>query len=227
MQATVTLLGLTSSAATEAALCALVVVWWAFSTRRARPAPAKELKPDPFNDDAPAPFPGTQGHAESGPPDLDRGTDTEAFQAQVGRRCDLELEALCDKVLQDVEDELGGTLRRELDFDFETFQAHVVRRCDLELDALCDKVLQDLEDELGGSPAGAEARRLPTNEEPVPDLEAKVELHCDAALEGMCGNAKDANDGALDGMCVAVLKALEDECAEFGALDDSMKADRA
>jgi hypothetical protein len=58
------------------------------------------------------------------------------------------------------------------------------------------------------------------------DFEAKVELHCDTALGGACGSARDANDGALDGMCAAVLKALEEECAEFGTLDSIMQGDR-
>jgi len=108
LQATVTLLGLSGWVALETVLCALVVMWLALSTHRARPAPAKELKPDPFNDDTPAPLPKAQGHVEVGPTDLDLSIDSEAFQAQVGRRCDLELDALCDKVLQDLEDEFGG-----------------------------------------------------------------------------------------------------------------------
>jgi len=222
LQAAVTLLGLTSSAAVEAWLCFLVVMWWALSTHRARPAPAKELKTDLFNDDAPTE---AQGHVEAGPTSLDLSIDSEAFQVQVGRRCDLELDALCDKVLQDLEDGFEGTLRRDLDFDFEAFLAQVGRRCDLELDALCDKVLQHLEDELGGGPVGAQARRQPAIEEPWLDFEAEAELQCDTPLEGTCGNARDANDGALDGMCAAVLKALEDECAEFGALDDNSQGD--
>jgi hypothetical protein len=203
----------------------LLVMWWAFGVHGVPPAPTIEMKPDPFDNEASTSAPRNRGQVEAGPTDFDLGIDFEAFEAQVGRRCDLELDALCDKVLQDLEDDFEGTSKRDLDFDFEAFLAQVGRRCDLELDALCDKVLLDLEDELGGGPVCAQARRQPTIEEPWLDLEAKVELHCDTPLEGTCSNAKDANDWALDDMCAAVLEALEDECAEFGALDDNSQGD--
>jgi len=81
------------------------------------------------------------------------------------------------------------------------------------------KVMQDLEDEFGGGPVDAQATRQPASAEPGMDFEANVEFHGDRALEGMWSHANDAIDGALDGMCAAVLKELEDECRDSCALD--------
>lgn len=235
-QATVASFGLlTSSAATAAVLCTLVVTWWALvlcalsaglqvvGTVRAS-GTAKELKQDPSVDDAPAPITGEQRRAEAWPTDLDLGIDFEtfraqirhdfeAFQAQVGRRLDL--------AFQD-----PGS-------DFEAFQAQIGRRCDLELDALCEtamddqsaKVLQDLQDEFVGGP-----RCQPTNAEPRMDFEAfwaNAELHRDGVLEGMRSQGVDAIDGALDRIYAAALSALEDACGGSSALDDDAQADYA
>jgi len=218
-QVTVTFLGLTGLVATAALLCALVVTLWAFGTRGVVSAPANELKPDPFGNDSSTPLPGAQRHVQAGPIHLDLGIDFdsfrsqirhdfEAFQAQIGRRCDLTFQ--------------------DLGIDFEVFQAQIGRRCDLELDALCEsamdnlsaKFMKDLEDEFGRGPVGAQARRQPASAEPGMELEANVELLCDRALEGTCSSAFDEVDGALDCMCAAVLKALEDECRGSDALDD-------
>ena len=211
LQATMTLLRLTSLAATEAVLRLLFMMWWPFGIHVAPPAPAIELKPDPIDNEISTPSPETQRHVQAGPTDLDLDMDFEALHAQVRRRYDLELDALCGsttdhqnaKVLQDLEDEW--------------------RRCDLELDALCEstmddqsvKVFQDLDD-LGGGPVVAQT---------ATDFDANVELYCDRSLEGMRSHATDANDGALDGMCAAVLKALEDEYAGSGALDNETQGD--
>jgi len=218
LQATVTLFGLTSSAATAALLCALVVMWWTrvlCSLRAGRqvvgtlPAASKELKPDQFVNDAPTPLLGGQKRVEAGPIDLDLGSDFEAFHsqirhdvafkaAQIWRRFDLTLQDPC--------------------IDFEAFQAQIGRRCDLELDTLIqtamddqsDQVLQDLQDEFRGDPVGAQARCRPASEEPMMDFEAIVELHCNKSFEGMRSHGIDATDGALDCMYASALKALED-----------------
>lgn len=161
LQAMMTLIGLSSSAATEAVLCVLLMIWWAFRFYGASPTAPIELKPDPF--------------------------DNEASKAPAG----------IAKVPQDLEDDW--------------------RQCDLEFDALCEstmgdqnaKVLQDLE-EFGWGPVAAHT---------ASDFEANVELHCDRALESMRSHAKDADDAALDGMCAAVLKNLEDEYTGSGAMD--------
>jgi hypothetical protein len=237
-QATVAFFGLTSSAATAAVLCALVVMWWALvlcalgagrqvvGTLQAS-ATAKELKPDPFVDDVPTPIIGEQRRVEAVPTDLDLGIDFEAFQAQirhdfeafqaqVGRRFDLNFQ------------DLGS--------DFEAFQAQIGRRCDLELDALCEtamddysaKVLQDLQDEFGGGPVGAQARCQPNGAELRMDFEAfqaNAELHCDSVLEGMRSQGVDAIDGVLDRIYAAALSDLEDGCRASGALDDDAQGD--
>jgi len=189
------LLGLSSSAAAEALLCALAVMWWALGTRRARPAPAKE-KLDPFNDDAPTPLPKAQGHVEAGPTDLDLGSDSEALQAQVGRRCDLELDALCDNVLQDLEDELGGVQRHVeaslanldliIDFetcqaqirrDFETFQAQIRRRCDVTFQGPSDD---------------------------FDTFQAQIARRCDLELDALC-------ESAMNDQNTKVMQDLEEE----------------
>jgi len=214
-QATVALLGLTGIVATAALLCALVVMLLAFGTRSIPSAPAKELNPDLFDDDSSTTLPGAQRHVQAWPSHLDLGIDFEsfhsqlrhdfeAFQAEIGRRCDLTFQYL--------------------GIDFEAFQAQIGRRCDLELDALCEKnlsakVMQDLEDEFGRGPVGAQAKRQPAIAEPGMEIEANVELLCDRALEGTCSRAFDEMDGAMDCMCDAVLKALEDECGGSCALD--------
>jgi len=223
LQATLTLLGLTGLATTAAVLCALVLMWWAFGTRGAPPVSAKELKPGPFDNDTPTPFPAAQRHVEAGPTDLDLDIDFETFQAQIRHDFEalqVQIRRRCDLTFRDL-----GT-------DFEAFQAQIERQCSLELDALCEsamedqsaKVLQDLEDELEGGPVGAQAaRRQPASAEPCMDFEAfpaNFELHCDKALEGMWSHANDAIDGALDGMCVALLEALEEERRGSSALDD-------
>jgi len=218
LQATVTLFGLTSSTATAALLCALVVMCWAlelcaFSAGRqvvgTLPASSKELRPDPFVNDAPTPLLGGQKRVEAGPIDLDLGSDFEAFHsqirhdvafkaAQIWRRFDLTFQDPC--------------------IDFEAFQAQIGRRCDLELDTLIQtamddqsaQVLQDLQDEFRGDPVGAQTRSQPASEEPMMDFEANVELHCNKSLEGMRSHGIDATDGALDCMYASALKALED-----------------
>jgi hypothetical protein len=224
-QAAMTLLDLTRSAATEAIMCcSLLVMWWALGVRGAPPAL------------------GAQKHAEAGPTDLDLGIDFEAFQAQVGRRCDLQLDALCKSAMDDHSAEVPQNLEEEwrrcdLELDalcestMDDQSAEVLqdledewRRCDLELDALCEstmddqsaKVPQDLEDEFGGGPVVAQT----TSEESALDFEANVGLHCDRAIWGMRSHAKGANHGVLDGMCAAVLKALEDEYTGSGTLDN-------
>jgi len=181
LQATVILLGLTGLAAMAAVLCALVVMWWALGTCGARPPPSKELKFDPFDKCASTPLPGAQRHAEAGSIDLDLGIDFEAFQAQIGHRCDLELDALCDsamddqiaRVLQDLEDEFG--------------------------DASASAAPPPPSS--AGGPVGAQVRRQFASAEPLVDfkeLQAYVELQCDRALE------------LIDGQCAAELKTLED-----------------
>jgi len=216
-QATVTLLGLAGFLATAALLCALVVMLWAFGARRILSAPANELTPYPFDNVSSTPLTGANMHVQAGPTHLDLGIDFgffrsqirhdfEAFQAQIGRQCDLTFQHL-------------GT-------DFEGFQAQIGRRCDLELDALCEsaidnlsaKFMQDLVDEFGpdcpAGAVGAQARRQPASAEPGVEFEANAELPCGRALEGTCSRVFDEFDGALDCMCAAALRALEDECSD-------------
>jgi hypothetical protein len=223
-QATATLLGLTGFVALVALLCALVVMLWAIGTRSIPSALAEELKLDPFDKDSSTPLPRAQRHDQAGSTHLDLGIDFEsfqsqirhdfeAFQAQIGRRCDLTFQ--------------------DLSIDFEAFQAQIGRWCDLELDALCDreldamhgpstKAMQDPMDKSGRGPAGAQAESQPASAEPGAELEAELEadfeLLCGRALEGTCGHAFDEIDGALDCMCAAALRALEDECGGSRAL---------
>jgi len=209
LQALVILLGLSGSAALEAVLCALVVMWLALSTHLARTAPAKELKPDPFNDDTPAPLPKAQGHVEVGPTDLDLSIDSEAFQAQVGRRCDLELDALCDKVLQDLEDEFGGSpasaavpqsphgvQRRvearpanlDLIIDLGTCQAQIRRDFEIfqaQIGRRCDLTFQ-------GPGVDFEA------------FQAQIARQCDLELNALC-------DSAIDDQSIKAMQDLEEE----------------
>lgn len=222
LQATLTLLGLTGLATTAAVLCALVLTWWALGTRDAPPASADEVKPNPLDSGAP----GARVRAGAGPAGLDPDVDFEAFQAQIQHdfgALRVQIRRRCDLTFQD------------LGIDSADCGAQIERQCDLELDALCEsamddqsaKVLQDLEDEFEGGPVGAQAATgQPAGPEPWMDFEANVALHSDRALEGMWSHANDAVDGALDGMCAAVLKALEDECRDSNALDDVKKCCR-
>jgi len=225
-EATIALLGPTGFVATAAVLCALFAMLLAIGARGIPSALAKESKLDPLDAGASAPLARATGHVRAGPTHLGLGIDFEPFQAQmrhdfealqahIGRQCDLTF--------------------HDLGADFEAFQAKVGRRCDLELDALCAreldsmdshsaKVMQDLEAEFGRGPAGDQAGLRPTGAGPEVELEADVELLCDRALDGACSHAFDAIDGALDCMCAAALKAMEDECGGFCAMDDGRRA---
>jgi hypothetical protein len=173
LQATVTFLGLaTGLAAAAAVLCALVVMWWALGSGGASPAPAKEPKACPS--DAPAPPSGTQRHREAArPTDWDLGIDAAAFQAQIRRWCDPELDALCESddpsagVLQSLEDQFGGAPATAVPSpprpgrDFEALQKSMELHCDAVLEGMCSlaiddqcaAVLKSLEDECRGSSA--------------------------------------------------------------------------
>lgn len=225
---------LTSSAAAEAVLCSMLMVWWAFGFYSASQAPATELKPDPFDNEVSTPHPGAQTCVEARPTDLDLGIDFEAFRAQIARRCDLELDTLCDstmdgqsaRVLQDLEDEWRQCdleLDALCDSTMEDQSAKALQsledewhQCDLELDALCESAmggqsamaLQDLEDEFGVGPVVGMESGL--------DVQPNVELHGGNAREGALGHAKDTTDWSLDDLCAAVLKALEHEYRSSG-----------
>jgi len=234
-QATVALFGLASSAATAAVLCALAVMWWALvlcvlgADRQVvgtLQASAKELKPDPFVNDAPTPLLGEQKRAEAVPADLDLGIDFEAFHSQIRHEFEAfkaQIGCRSDLIFQD------------LGIDLEASQAQIGRRCDLELDALCEtamddqsvNVLQDLQDEFRGSPVGgAQARRQPASQEPRMDFEANVELHCNRSLEGMRSHGIDAIDGALGDYALEMEEALSGQAAEAWVTEArSMNAD--
>jgi hypothetical protein len=225
LQATVTFLVLVGVATAAAALCALVLILWALV---APSSPARESKLGPFDNDGSTPLQRAQKQVGARSTSLDVGIDFEAsqaqiqhvfetIQAQIGRRFDQKAQ-------------IGCRCGLGVDSDSEDFHAQIGRQCDLELNALCEsavddqsaKVMQDLEDEFGGGLVGAQARRQPASAEPMMDFEANVEFHGDRAFEGVRSHAVDAIDGALDRMCAAVLKALEDEYAAGSfALDDA------
>jgi len=115
--------------------------------------------------------------------------------------------------------------------DFEAFQASMERECDLVLSRLCDdavdgQVLRSLAEDLASQasmdkelpilPDGGPALHFEALQASDGDSEmfqADFEQHCDLTLEAMLGLA-------IDGQCDMVLKMLQDECADPGALED-------
>jgi len=114
----------------------------------------------------------------------------------------------------------------QLGLDFEAFQASMERECDLALLQLCGaavdgQVFRGLADYLAGqAPMHSEPptfydRGLQANEDDLEILQSDIEQHCDLALDSML-------DLTIDGQCDMVLKMLQDECADPGALEDEM-----
>jgi len=155
LQATVTLLGLTTElAAAAAVLCALVLMWRALGSGGAFSALAKKPKACPF--DASTPLLGTQRHVEAGTADLDLSIDVAAFQTQIMFQCDPELDALYESarydqsagVLQSPEDDFGGAPAAAVPSPpkpgpvFEALQ-NMELHCDTVLEGMCSHAIDD------------------------------------------------------------------------------------
>lgn len=195
MQVAASLIDLTGSAAAAAALCVLVVTYWAFSARRSSQPLDKELKPELVDTGAFSSLPE--------PTDVDLDLDFEGFQASVERECDSVLSRLCDGAVDD--QVLRGLAE---DFAGPAF---------FDEQAGCEGV----DGALAGDPPtlhdgdpGIHFNAFQDSKNGLKTFRAEIEQHCDVALEGMLDLAMDSQ------YCDTVLKQLTDECGGPSALDD-------
>jgi hypothetical protein len=199
MQIAASLVGFADSAAVAAALCVLVVLLWALSTRGSSSGPGKELKMELVD----------AGVLPSSPEQADANLDFgfEAFQASMERECDLALSRLCDDAVE------SQALRSLAE--------------DLAGQALLDEQMgcEDVDNAPAGEPPtlndgdpGLCFEDFEASKHELTTFRAQTEQHLDLALEGML-------DLAIDGQCDMVLKNLENECRSPSALDDETLQD--
>jgi hypothetical protein len=195
MQAAASFIDFTGSGAAAAALCVLVVLYWAFSARRSSQSLGKELKLELVDTAASSSLPE--------PTDADLGLDFEGFQASVERECDSVLSRLCDDAVDD-------QVLRGLAEDFA-------------VPAFFDEQLgcEGVDGAMAGDPPtlhdgdpGIHFSSFQDSKNDLKTFRAEIEQHCDIALEGMLDLAIDSQ------YCDTVLKQLTAECGGPSAFDD-------
>jgi len=213
LQVAANLFGFADSAVAAAALCVLVVLFWALSTRRSSSALGKALKMELVDTGAVPSSPE--------PTDANSGFDFEELQASVERECDLALSIGFEEFQTSVERECDLALSRLCDDAVET-QALRILAEDLAGQAILDEQMgrEGVDNALAGEPPtlhdgdpGLYVEAFQASEDDSKTFWAETEQHCDLALEGML----DITIGSQFDM---VLKSLEDECRGPSALDD-------